>query len=521
MTMKKMIWHQLKSEWKNYTGFTLVWSILLCFLGYLLFSWDAPYVEYAQRGLRETNSEGAIPAIFGMVVVIILFLFKRDDLRDPRAFWQTRPMREQPLFIAKLVYFLLIIVLPLSLLFFVNMWVYDSLTSAMLTVLELWLWIFTFLGILVLALQHHAGWLRVSIPLFLAALMTFIGLLILNAFHYYIPFHYPTVGEPFSYQYIQLWFKASLLLAAIILNVAWLRHIKSRWNTTKPWFYVSFIFIVIAGLGISEFIHYRLWSGETVEQGVEVVMNENAIRHSYSEDSQWTTYIIELGLEGLSTGEIATNIVRVDVGSDNTPEKWHFRPCISDSIRGFFPPQYRLGMRPRQRGEIGFNQELACSVELAVKKSADIPDRIHLSGYAVFEISRSEEILKTPWHKKAHARGNGWEIDWRISRNSYGNIAMARVKQVRYPLQGWGYLHPELRENITFGLTNDVKKEYVMVHTSESGLPSYLTHRRTEFSVNGYYNIPKEWRDASTLHVFRTRPVRFIKVPIDMWVKLK
>jgi len=115
-TQKSQRIHRLVQEFK-----TLKWYALFNLLMLFCFSYGALNFWYWSSDSKFSSFESK--PLFGIVLVVILAslrVFKKDDMKDPQAFWVTRPVRPKILYSMKLVALHLCLTFPAFLVTVVN-----------------------------------------------------------------------------------------------------------------------------------------------------------------------------------------------------------------------------------------------------------------------------------------------------------------------------------------------------------------------------------------------------------------
>lgn len=108
-----MFIYRLQQEFRENRIISIAWLLTLAmvYVGFRMW-WNE------QPGDSRSDWGQVWQGLAIMVAMLVIFIwsygiFKRDDLKDPTAFWATRPVRSMTLYGAKLVYLLLVLVLPL------------------------------------------------------------------------------------------------------------------------------------------------------------------------------------------------------------------------------------------------------------------------------------------------------------------------------------------------------------------------------------------------------------------------
>lgn len=168
--------HRLKFEFReNLKLISVYWLMLGVLLWSFLYWWQNPHA--GDMGLYSFFWGMVWLAMLAMIQLVVIVVFKRDDLKCSRAFWATKPIRAKTLYLSKSVLVLVGVIVPLA----VATAVAGSLTGMggfiKWQVAEVLLWILLSCVIIALSTISFAGIWKVPIQ---AAL--FIGGLIVASF---------------------------------------------------------------------------------------------------------------------------------------------------------------------------------------------------------------------------------------------------------------------------------------------------------------------------------------------------
>lgn len=158
-----MFLHRLKIEIRENRIFLIIWAFTLVGLGYAAISfWNGKMAIDPRTGSLLDSSLAILailmaPLIFVPIVTTIT-TFRQDNLKDPRAFWNTRPLRPGILHRTKFIFLHLFFTLPLFLFVLgISLNATDFRTS-MIFAIEAALWCAATIHLCGLAALHNHQW---------------------------------------------------------------------------------------------------------------------------------------------------------------------------------------------------------------------------------------------------------------------------------------------------------------------------------------------------------------------------
>ena len=152
--------HRLKLEFREHRIQLILWALTLIGLSYGALSfWNSdvkidPLTGRANDTVTELMSLLMFPLIL-FPFVITISSFRRDNLKDPRAFWNTRPIRPKTLHITKFLFLHLVLTLPAALCTFIVSFNAVSLGTSLILTTETTLWCATAIHLSGLAALHN------------------------------------------------------------------------------------------------------------------------------------------------------------------------------------------------------------------------------------------------------------------------------------------------------------------------------------------------------------------------------
>ena len=154
-TQKYQRIHRLVQEFKTLKWYALFYLLMLFYLSYgaLKFWYD-----------DASNTSGfeslSLFGIIGVLILAPLRTFKEDDMKDPQAFWITRPIRQNVMFKTKLTALHLYLTLPTFLVTVVTLLFIISPLRAFIYAIEISLWIACSIHLLAFGALNVLGYKR-------------------------------------------------------------------------------------------------------------------------------------------------------------------------------------------------------------------------------------------------------------------------------------------------------------------------------------------------------------------------
>lgn len=139
-----MFLHRLKQEFWEQKVISLVWLLALILLPISAWRWwVAPFPEAGER--YDQGTFQGVVFLLGIISLAILVVstMKKDELKGPSAFWNTRPIRSFTLFTSKWAYLQLVTTIPLFVSMMVAGYLIDRFDDAFPHALEAAVWCFT------------------------------------------------------------------------------------------------------------------------------------------------------------------------------------------------------------------------------------------------------------------------------------------------------------------------------------------------------------------------------------------
>ncbi len=515
MNTKSLILHQLKCEWLSFRCLVALWSIALVWCGWMLFSWDEPWLAYNDRGIR---NEDGLPyvVIAGFAILFAISIFKRDDYRNVRSFWQTRPMRETPLHLAKFIFFQVIVALPATLLFFINIWMYDSLTMAIFSGLELFAWLLLGMSLIALLTQHSSGLFSFIKPTLSIGVIFIISLLAISAWIHFIS-NQAYLSRDHSTDIV---IYTALTLLSLAFCWLWLRQATSRRKKTHLKHYLIIPVILVSSQASIDFI---LDSMSTPPQKMSLQTNRN---------------IVEMNPEKLNyRGEITIQLkgnkneyLHRIIGQNLRCDSDDIRLSISDSNSS--AASYNFSPNEVSKGRKSLNYEPPIdyyrdiNFRFSTPLGKPIPKQVRITGYCYVELTKAEEVLNAPYTESAVAKSNGMEFAWR-QKSAYHNIENLFIKRASYPFLSYSYAKPSYIPVHSITLRNDKLNEYRSVELGSNHAAGYASQHRRSSEFNSKHNHYSqreqsiaEWRQTANLSIWQLQPSRIVKIPVDMTIDL-
>lgn len=163
-----MFFHRLKIELRENRIYVLLWILVLATLTISTITiWNSDLVLDPDTG-RLGNSASDLIALLilpliALPIVSTITSFRQDNLKDPRAFWNTRPVRPTTLHSTKFVFLHLIFTLPLALCTFIVSINATSMGTSLLYAAEAALWSAAAIHLCSLCALHNHQWARLLI----------------------------------------------------------------------------------------------------------------------------------------------------------------------------------------------------------------------------------------------------------------------------------------------------------------------------------------------------------------------
>lgn len=139
-----MFLHRLKQEFWEQKIISLVWLLALILFPISAWSWwVAPFPESGGRH-GDGSFQGLVFLLGGIsLAILVVSTMRKDELKGPSAFWNTRPIRSVTLFASKWAYLQLVTTIPLFISMVVTGYLIDRFSDAFPNALEAAAWCFT------------------------------------------------------------------------------------------------------------------------------------------------------------------------------------------------------------------------------------------------------------------------------------------------------------------------------------------------------------------------------------------
>lgn len=210
----KMLLHRFKIEAREQKLVLISWGAALILFSILLnMAWrDINETEYATFANLMLVLLAAIPAIAAFMI------FKKDDIKEPRAFWNTKPIRPLILHGGKLFFMFITFILPLALVTFVCALQIEPLSvRTFIYVIEASCWISGIILFISSSAVLYAGYAKPLLFLMLGFVSFLATVILINYFEQHA-----------SYSETELYGKFELLiLLALVLILGLVVHLKT------------------------------------------------------------------------------------------------------------------------------------------------------------------------------------------------------------------------------------------------------------------------------------------------------
>ena len=213
-----MFFHRLKIEFRENRIYLALWFLVLATLTiFAISSWNAeikldPITGRLDNAMADFIGLLIIPVIFTPIVCTIT-TFRQDNLKDPSAFWNTRPVRPATLHTAKFIFLHLALTLPLTLCTFLISINALTFGDSMVYSAEAALWCSAAIHLAALASLHNHQWSK----LLLLPATGFLGILFTAFLVNKLNLASPNPYNP-SRSSANLLFTTSLLLIVFVIG---------------------------------------------------------------------------------------------------------------------------------------------------------------------------------------------------------------------------------------------------------------------------------------------------------------
>lgn len=287
-----MFSHRLKIEFRENRIYALLWILVLMTLTISIISiWNSDPITDPATGRPDSAATGLIgllllPLIL-LPIVSTITSFRQDNLKDPRAFWNTRPIRPATLHSTKFVFLHLLFTLPLTLCTFIVSINATTMSTSLIYAAESALWSAAAIHLCALcALHNHQGAKLLLIPAIgLFGIIT--TAFLISRFH----LTQPNTHQPGRYEGNLLFTTTLLLILFVIAGVYLIKKPRTNYPLWAPLLVGSLTFPLLSANWLPNF------SNPTETMDYERTEPITAFTTSSTRINQQHFYLLNFALE--------------------------------------------------------------------------------------------------------------------------------------------------------------------------------------------------------------------------------